>query len=141
MHLQADLEAIGVRADILSLERTAYFERLFAGDFDAVLGGWASALYVDPSDTWRSGARYNFVHHHDPRVDALIGEGLSALTEEDANQAWRHLQRLVYDEQPYLFLYWADEIVAIDGRFEGVSSDLQAPWRELHRWRVGPPDG
>ncbi len=140
VHLQADLRAIGVRVDITTLERAAYFERLFAGDFDAVLGGWASALYVELGDTWHSGpeAHYNFVGYGNAGVDTLIEEGLAAQTLDQANQAWREAQRRIYADQPYLFLYWADEIVAVHGRFEEVRVDLAAPWRDLHRWRVAP---
>jgi peptide/nickel transport system substrate-binding protein len=146
VYLQADLAAVGVRLDIVSLERGAYYERLFDGDFDAVLGGFATSLYVDPGPLWHSGpdARLNFIGYANPAVDAAIDRGQAAPVAERP-EIWQELQRLIYEDQPYLFLYWADEIVAVDGRFEDTRIDLGAPWRDLHRWRVSeqvlPLDG
>jgi peptide/nickel transport system substrate-binding protein len=141
VYLQADLAAAGVQLDIISLERGAYFERLFAGDFDAVLGGWTASMYVDPAPLWHSkpDARFNFIGYANPAVDAAIARGQAAEGAERA-AAHRDMQRLIHQDQPYLFLYWADEIVAVHSRFEDVRIDLSAPWRDLHRWHVAPDE-
>ncbi|MFH1467639.1 MAG: ABC transporter substrate-binding protein [Pseudomonadota bacterium] len=141
--LQADLAAVGVKAELLSLERAAYFERLTKHDFDAEIGGWSGSLYVDPRSTWRSGpdAAHNYVGYASPEVDALIGQAAMAPTSEEAHHAWRAMQAAIYADQPYLFLFWADEIVAVHSRFQDVQVDLEAPWRALDRWRVAGDEG
>jgi len=138
VYLQADLAKIGVAVDITSLERTAWMARADAGDFDALLGGWSASLYVDPSSTWHSGpdARWNWIGYANPAVDTLIEQGLAAESPERAMEIWSQLQAEIYQDQPYLFLYWADEIVAVNQRLQGVKVDIQAPWHGLEGWSV-----
>jgi hypothetical protein len=42
----------------------------------------------------------------------------------------------VYAQQPYSFLFWVDEIVAVDGRFENTRIDLVSAWNDLGEWTV-----
>ena len=138
VYLQADLAKIGVAVDITSLERTAWMARADSGDFDALLGGWSASLYVDPSSTWHSGpdARWNWIGYANPGVDTLIEQGLAAESPERAMEIWSQLQAEIYQDQPYLFLYWADEIVAVNQRLQGVKVDIQAPWYGLEGWSL-----
>jgi peptide/nickel transport system substrate-binding protein len=138
--VQADLANVGVRADLVSLERTTYFQRLRQRDFDAEIGGWSGSLYVDPRPVWHSGpdSGSNFVGYANHGVDALIERAETAATSAEAEAAWRAMATAIYQDQPYLFLYWADDVVAIDGRFHDARVDIEAPWREIERWSVGP---
>ncbi len=138
IYLQADLAEIGVAVDITKLERTAWMDRAGRGDFDALLGGWSASLFVDPASVWHSGpdAHWNWIGYANPSVDALIERGMTAKTPERAMQIWSQMQAEIYRDQPYLFLYWADEIVAVNSRLRGVEVDIQAPWAELEGWAV-----
>lgn len=49
---------------------------------------------------------------------------------------WRRLQALIYQDQPYAFLYWMDEIVAVHKRFQDVDIDILSPINNLHKWWV-----
>lgn len=140
LHVQADLAEIGVQIAITPLERAAWIERAQQGDFDALLGGWSAALYVDLATTWHSGpdAHYNWTGYANPTVDALIDQGLAAPSAREALPAWQAAQAAIYQDQPYLFLYWADEIVAVNRRLSGVGTGLDAPWRDPERWTLTP---
>ncbi len=138
IYLQADLAKVGVAVDITSLERTAWMERANSGDFDALLGGWSASLYVDPSSTWRSGpeAHWSWIGYANPSVDALIDQGLATEDPAEAMAIWSRMQAEIYRDQPYLFLYWADEIVAVNDRLQGVTVDIRAPWSGLEAWSL-----
>ena len=42
----------------------------------------------------------------------------------------------IYEDQPYCFLYWADEVVLLDGRFQDAGSNTLDLFHDLHRWWV-----
>lgn len=141
IHIQADLAKVGVKVDLTTLERMAWIERAQQGEFDALLGGWSASLYIDPSATWRSGPQghYNWTGYANPEVDALIDQGLAAPSAALALEHWRAMQAEVYEDQPYLFLYWADEVVAVSRRLEGVGVGIEAPWQRPERWTSREP--
>ena len=139
--LQADLRAVGIDLRIVTLEKGAYFQRLRQRDFDALLGGWSGGLFQDPSDIWHSGPAYdfNFVSYANAEADALIERGLATADPVVVQRTWKELQAVIYRDQPYCFLYWVDEIVALHSRFQDAQANIISPWDELHRWWV-PPD-
>ncbi|MFZ5481767.1 MAG: ABC transporter substrate-binding protein [Myxococcota bacterium] len=137
--VQANLKEVGVDVQIEKLESGTFFDRLRKKDFDAALSGWSAALFIDPSSTWGEDSVFNFTSYHNPAVSALIERGLREPDPEKAKPIWHELQQVVYDDQPYDFLYWLDEIVAVHSRFENVKIDVLAPYRDLWAWSV-PPD-
>ncbi len=135
---QDALRQIGVELQVSTLDFNAYIQRAIHKDFDAMVGGWSADLFVDPSTQWRSGPEqvYNFVSYANPSVDALIERGLSEPDPTAAARIWRELQATIYRDQPYSFLWWVDEIVAVDGRFQDVAVHPSSPFYHLHEWWV-----
>jgi len=136
--VQSDLRAVGVEVVLEPVPPAAFQSRLRARDFQAVLGAWAASLQVDPSDTWHSGPDhpFNFVSYANSEVDALLDAAPSELDPVRSAAAWKRFQALVYADQPYTFLYWADEVVAVHGRFRDARVDLASPWGRLEHWWV-----
>ncbi len=128
--LQADLRAVGVEATIERAEGNAFAERLLGGRFEAVLAGWKVRPVPELASRWRSGTRLNVVGYASEEVDALLEGGEASLGAAAAR---------IYADQPYLFLYWVDEIVAVHGRFEGVEPDALSVLGDLGAWRVAGP--
>lgn len=141
---QANMKDIGVAVNIGPIESNAFFENLRQRDFDAALGGWSAGLFVDPSPLWHCDTAekknpFNFTSYCNPDVDALIDQGLATPNPKDSAPMWKEMQAKIYADQPYLFLYWIDEIVAIHSRFENVTIDILSRLNNLHEWEV-PPD-
>ena len=136
--LQAQLKRAGVQMDIESVETNAFYERLRKKDVEAALAGWAAALFVDPTPLWHSGEEYafNFTSYHNPAVDALIDQGMHTAEHDAAIPIWKQVQAEIYEDQPYLFLYWIDELVGVSNRFEGTKIDELSAFRDLHEWWV-----
>ncbi len=135
---QDALKKIGVDMQLELADFGTYVQRAIGKDFDALIGGWSADLFVDPTTKWHSSPEqiYNFVSYGDTEADALIAAGLSEPDPEQAAQIWRQFQRRVYQDQPYTFLWWADEIVAIHGRFQDVTPNVLSPFHDLHAWWV-----
>ena len=136
--VQANLKEIGVNVEIEKVESNLFFERLRKKDFDAALSGWSAGLFVDPTDIWHSGPEheFNFVSYNNPRADELIEQGMKISNPEDALPVWLELQQHIYEDQPYTFLYWMDEIVGVNSRFEDTKVDILSSLRDVHEWWV-----
>jgi peptide/nickel transport system substrate-binding protein len=136
--IQAQLRRVGVDARVDKIESNTFFERLRKKDYEAALAGWSAALFVDPSSMWGRDSEFNFTSYRNPRVAELMDQGLREPDPARAQAMWKELQAILYEDQPYAFLYWMDEIVAVHGRFRDVSVDILSPYGKLWRWWVPP---
>lgn len=136
--VQANLKDIGVDMQIERVEFNTFSEKHRKKDFDATLGGWSAGLFVDPTVIWHSGIDYqfNFVSYQNAAVDALMEKGLREPDPAVSNPIWKELQARIYEDQPYTFLYWRDDIVALSSRFENAQIDVLSPYGDLYKWDV-----
>lgn len=134
--IQANLKEVGVDMQIEQLESNTFFERLRARDYDAALSGFAAGLLVDPGTFWSPNAEFNFTGYRNAKVDELIARGMAEPDFEKAKPTWQELQQVIYDDQPFAFLYWMDEIVAVNNRFQNTAIDLLSSYRRLYQWSV-----
>lgn len=163
--IQDYLKSAGVEVTIEQLAANTFFENLRKKDYDAALSGWSAGLFVDPSTIWHSDVvkgidpqsvdgdtpncsdevtdncvvnryEFNFVSYSNPKADELIERGLHTPIPEESAPIWREMQQVIYDDQPYTFLWWMDEVIAVDSRFENTSIDVLSPFGNLHQWSV-----
>jgi peptide/nickel transport system substrate-binding protein len=141
IRLQSQFKDIGVVMNIERLEFNNMTDRLKRRDFQAALAGWSAALYIDPSDMWHTDSpdrpsEFNYPSYSNPEVDAMIEQGMRTPQPEQAAPIWKEMQRRIYDDQPYLFLWWMDEVDAIDGRFSTYHINLLSTLFHLYDWEV-----
>jgi peptide/nickel transport system substrate-binding protein len=138
--VQAYLKEVGVKVNLERVESNTFFANLRQRKFEAALAGWEAALFADPSPMWKSDAggkqEFNFTGYANAEVDALIEKGLSEPDPTKAAVYWKELQAIVYNDQPYLFLWWRDELVAIHERFENTNINALSRLDTLHDWSV-----
>ncbi len=136
--VKSQLSEVGVDAQIETMESGALSERLRNRQFDAALSGWSAALYVDPTSSWGRDSDFNYASYVNPRALQLLSRGLAETDPQKAQGTWREFQSVVYADQPWTFLYWVDEIVAVSKRFENTTIDVVSPYRRLEEWTVPP---
>ncbi len=135
--LQEQLRRAGVDVRLATLESNALHQRLRERDFDAVVWGVFADLVVDPTPWWHSGDQpYNVSSYANPEVDALIERGLAATDPREAARCWRRMQALIYADQPALFLFWRDDVVALHGRFRDASITPLSLFDGIEDWWV-----
>ncbi len=132
----AQLREVGVDARLEVIDPAALVQRLLAHDFDAVYTGWSSGLQADSQRAWAAGSDLNFTSFADPEAERLLQAATAEPDTAKANELWSAFEARVYSQQPYTFLFWVDEIVAVHGRFEGAGTDLISPWHDLAAWKV-----
>ncbi|HRE75022.1 MAG TPA: ABC transporter substrate-binding protein [Flavobacteriales bacterium] len=111
------------------LEFSLFYEKAFTHDFDALMGAWmGSALYEDPSQLWHSSQWSNFGANFcgfgNAKSDSLIDACNREMNDSLYVVKIRELQKMVADEQPYVFLCSPQARVAIHRRFAaGIYSE------------------
>lgn len=123
--LKEDFAAAGVQLEVLALEWSVVIQRMEGRNFDAVMAGWSTPLNSDPYQLWHSknastAGSSNFISFSNPEADKLIEE-LHKTFDDDARTAIYHkFHKLLHEEQPYLFLFSQDNLVAINGRYQNL---------------------
>lgn len=123
--LKEDFAAAGIQLEVLALEWSVVIQRMEGRNFDAVMAGWSTPLNSDPYQLWHSknasaAGSSNFISFANPEADRLI-EALHKTFDDDARTAIYHkFHKLLHEEQPYLFLFSQDNLVAISGRYQNL---------------------
>ncbi len=129
--LQADLLKIGIEVKIELYEWAVFIARYInKGDFDAMVLGWQLPQDdFDQFQIWHSSQtnpeQLNVVGYQNPRVDRLLETIRQEFNRGEVMRLAAELQRTIYEDQPYLFLF--------------VPESTTVMWRDAYR--VCRPDG
>lgn len=101
------------------------FGNAYDHKFDAIMAAWGGPVtYSDPYGIWSTkswaskGA--NFIGFGDAESDSLIEASNKFLDEEKHLEAYKALQRKIYDEQPYVFFWSEQYVMACHKRFSNI---------------------
>jgi peptide/nickel transport system substrate-binding protein len=146
LKLQESLGALGIKLTIAQLEWATLQERLKQREFDAANLGWAPQLESDPEQLWHSkwGAREvtgsNYAGVREARIDALIRAGQMELDQARRQQIWHRIHALIYELQPYLFMYNIAQKYALNRDVRGFQAFAKDPGYSLRRWHYSSLD-
>ncbi len=137
--VQDQLGKIGVKVNIQMLEWNNFIDHLQSHDFDACLNSLSSSYYIDPTPVFHSTATnlFNATYYSNPEVDKLIETGREEMDRTKAANIWRDFQQLIYEDQPYTFLFWLDKAVGVNSRFENVTPTALSMVYNIEKWYVG----
>jgi peptide/nickel transport system substrate-binding protein len=127
----------GIDMRLQRVEWSAFVKRVRDHDFDACAMAWANnSPRSDPTQVWHSSSiagGSNYVGFRSPRADALMEAARSELDDAVRNRMYREFGRILYDEQPYTWLYVRPRLALIHRRVHGVRSTLVG-WRYEDWW-------
>ncbi len=129
-------ESIGVRAQVVPLPPSEFLRRIQARDFTAFVWGYHADPAVDLSWAWASDGRYNWGGYASKDVDALIASAQTASDTTEAQRLVRAAQKQIHDDQPVSFLFWQDDLAAVDRRFRGVQVNPYSWFDRIEQWYV-----
>jgi len=123
--IQRKLKEVGVKVNIRVLEWAVFLnEFVNKKRFEAIILGWGLSRDPDCYDIWHSSktkeGEFNFISYSNAEVDRLLVEGRATFDIEMRKAAYHKIHKLLYSDQPYLFLYVADALPALHKRFRGV---------------------
>lgn len=139
----ADLRRVGIRVEVTELPVPEFAQRLGQHRFEAFVGQWHPDLGLDLEPVWRSdaGDRYNFCGYSNPAADSLLTRLWHERGPQDRERTMACLQRVVYDDQPYLFLIQPPRFVAFAPWVQGANPTLLSTFHDLPAWWIArrPP--
>lgn len=120
--IKEEFYKVGVEANTIPLDFTILYKKAYEHDFDAMFGVWGgSGSYSDPVQLWHTSSWVNkgsnFCGFGDAESDALIDECNSKVDPLERMPIERRLQKKIYDDQPYVFLYSRVRPTVIHRRF------------------------
>jgi peptide/nickel transport system substrate-binding protein len=135
---QAGIEAIPTPMDF-----TLFYKNAYDHKFDAMMGAWGGAAgYQDPLQLWHTESwatkGSNFTGFGDAESDSLINLANTSLDPVKHVAAIKALQKKIYDEQPYIFLYSRQRKVLIHKRFNKAKMYNDKPGIILNNFILDP---
>jgi peptide/nickel transport system substrate-binding protein len=143
--IQKYLKAIGVRLKIRVLEwSTMINEFINKRRFEAVLMGWFLSRDPDNFDIWHSSktreGEFNFIGYANPEVDELLVKGRRIFDEAERAKIYHRIHELIYDDQPYMFLYSGEILPIVSSRFRGIEVSPIGIGYNFIKWYVPKPE-
>ena len=132
---QEQLRQVGIRLEVLMLERPVWQERHVTGNFDI---GFGSATQ-DPTpagltQSWSCAGGSNVAHYCNPGMDSLMFRAI--LSSGDVSPLWLDVLQQIEADAPAAFLFAPVSVVAVHRRFENVAVRPGSPWLMVHDWKV-----
>ena len=138
--VQEQLGKIGVKAVPVILEWTVMLKKHKASDFESIISAWRVGTKVDLAPIWGCDSRdkggYNRVDYCNLEVDRLNSTACGILDFEEARPLFYKAQEIIYEEQPFTFLYNPHALLALHERFTGARPDAISMYHNLHEWKV-----
>lgn len=137
--LKDQVQRAGIDINPVGAEFNVYLSETRRGEFEMTLGARnAQTVSWEPRQTWHTesiGTGSNFSGFGNDASDALIEKIQSTLDENERFAQYRELQQMIYDEQPFVFLFSAQNRIAIHKRFEAGTTVLY-PGYSLQKFRI-----
>lgn len=123
--VQGYLAQVGIEVKLVRREWSAFKEAVSAGRVDAFLLDWF-ADYPDAENflyplfhSDNVGGGGNRAFFHDERVDRLIERATRTLDETECARLYAEVDSLVYEQAPWIYLYFPKTFVAVSERVSG----------------------
>jgi len=135
--LQAQFKKIGVDAQIQFYDWSVFLDRFREGSYDAVLSAWRVSSKLELRSFWHSESIWNGFNrffYKNPKVDALIDSVEQISDPEKEKGLWWRLQSVIYRDQPVLFLYVPDRVIAYRDCLKKPDFHPLSTYYYLYRW-------
>lgn len=135
------LKKVGIAAELQELEATVFFNKQKKHEFDACYGGWAGTITPeDPYQIWHSsqvqGEGSNFISFINAESDRIIEDYRNEFDETKRIEICKNWQKLIYDQQPYTFLWTPNSRYIYDYRFKNTRWYNKRPSPTYNEWWV-----
>ena len=144
--IQRRLKEIGIAVQVRVIEWSSFLANfIHPRQFEAVLLGWSLGQEPDLYDLWHSSktrpGEFNFVGYSNPRVDELLIAGRRTFDQGQRAAIYHEVHRLLYEDQPYCFLYVPEALPIVHARIRGIEPAPAGIAYNIHQWFVPRGEG
>lgn len=122
--IQQNLKAVGIQADLNSMEWNSYIQKVVVNrDYTASVNWW---VYPNDPDVFpyfhssTAGKGFNIPGYKDQKLDDLLTAVQTETDPARRKQSVTELQSFMADNLPYVFLWYPQEIDVINANLQGV---------------------
>jgi len=145
---QDNMKDLGIVVDFQPIEFNTILDKLNQQTFDAILLGWRNGYPDDPDltqifgttgDVVGSGSNsgsYTNAAFDKIEKDALNIPGCDPVKRADL---YKQAQKILQDDQPYIWLYVQDGMYAARKNVEGFDPRPSNLFWNVDKWHIGPP--
>ncbi len=139
--LQQEFRAVGVEMHIRTVEWAAFLKEFVnKGNFDALILAWNILQDPDIFDVWHSSAisenGLNFVRYRNAEVDEMLEKGRATADRDVRKRCYDRFQEILYQDQPYLFLFVPYALPMVQARFQGIEPAPAGITYNFDRWWI-----
>lgn len=132
----------GIEMDLQPIEWSAFTRRLREKEFDACTLLWGSSgPRGDPTQIWHSSSiegGSNYIGFRNERADEIMEQARVVFDPERRQEMYRDFMRILWEEQPYTFLYTRPRLSLVHERVRGVKESLM--YWQYDDWWIAPED-
>jgi len=123
--IQRRFKDIGIDVKIKIFEWSVFIaEVINKKRFETILLGWGLSRDPDCYDIWHSSktkeGEFNFISYQNREVDNLLEKGRRIFDQAERARIYNKIHKILYDEQPYMFLWVADSLPIVHKRFKNI---------------------
>jgi ABC-type transport system substrate-binding protein len=126
------LKKVGIISDVQDIEWSVFLEKLKKHEFDAYFGAWVLSDY--PPDQYQiyhssqsKNEGSNYISYNSPEADKLMLEYRAEFDETKRAEILKKIQKVMYDDQVYTFLWTPHAKYVYGERFRNVRWYPTAP--------------
>ncbi len=142
--MQSNLKKLGIKMDVRKMEMSVYLDRMEKGEFDVARAGWALSSppnHQDNFQIWHSTmigeSGSNHIAYANKEVDEILVQVRRELDPEKRRQLQLRFQKIIFDQQPYNFLWMPAELRAYSKKWRNVRFFVPRPCHSLNEWYLG----
>ncbi len=138
---QQQLGDLGITVDVQGLEFQAYSDAIQKDDrdWDLQLGAWNSTInpYFGYQLWYESSIpRLNFGAYINKQVEDLYAQAYTEFDREKQKAIYGQIQKILTDDEPYAFLYEAQQFAGVNKRVGGITATRLGIEYNLDKWYI-----
>ncbi|MDX9701792.1 MAG: ABC transporter substrate-binding protein [Candidatus Auribacterota bacterium] len=141
--IKESVEQAGIVMNIRKLDWTVLTETISDRKFDAVRMAWGTGIDGDPYQIWHSSQAENrgsnYVGFRNEQADKIIETARETFDPIKRWELLRQLHVILYDEQPYTFLFNFKMLFFYNKKFRNVKLYSVRPGYDLYDWYIHKP--
>jgi peptide/nickel transport system substrate-binding protein len=130
--LKENLDRLGIACTVEPLEFTVLTEKELTHKFQASLARWGTGADPDTTEyiytTQGATKGRNFGSYSNPEVDALYLKGKTEFNREKRAEIYGQIQRVLWEDQPYTWLYYRNSLYAFSKKLRGYVFSPRGPY-------------
>lgn len=135
--LKENAQSAGIKIELIAKEFSELVEDTRKRDFDLYYMAWSNPPTLDDlRQTWHTQSDTpkgsNKVGFGNTATDSIIDAIRIEMDVKKRDELYLRIQEMIYEEQPYIFLFAPKERIAIHKRFEAETSALRPGYFENH---------